>query len=135
MDKKFVVDIYTPTGHYLKTWADYLSVTTGLGVVGILPNHAPLVTTIEVSKLVIKNEGVEHLYAVSDGFMHIKKGTNVILMVNSIERSDEIDIERALAAKKRAESRLDIVEEETDVTRAKAALSRALNRISIYEKK
>ena len=50
MDKKFVVDIYTPTGHYLKTWADYLSVTTGLGVVGILPSHAPLVTNIEISK-------------------------------------------------------------------------------------
>ena len=106
MDKKFVVDIYTPTGHYLKTWADYLSVTTGLGVVGILPSHAPLVTNIEISKLTIKNNGVEYQYAVSNGFMHIKKGTYVVLMVNAIESKDEIDIDRAMAAKERAESHL-----------------------------
>ena len=133
MEKKFVVDIYTPTGHYLKMMADYLSVTTGLGVIGILPNHAPLVTNVEVSKLTIRNEGIEIQYAVSNGFMHIKKGTYVVLMVNSIERSDEIDIDRALAAKARAESHLDNKDE--DVTRARAALSRALNRISVYNKK
>ena len=133
MEKKFVVDIFTPTGHYLKTDADYLSVTTGLGVVGILPNHAPLITNIEISKLTIKNNGVETIYAVSDGFMHIKKGTQVVLMVNSIESADEIDIDRALASKARAESR--IGDSEQDIARAKASLARALNRISIYEKK
>ena len=133
MEKKFVVDIYTPTGHYLKTDADYLSVTTGLGVVGILPNHAPLITNIEISKLTIRNNGVETIYAVSDGFMHIKKGTQVVLMVNSIESADEIDIDRALASKARAESR--IGDSEQDVARARASLARALNRISIYEKK
>ena len=133
MEKKFVVDIYTPTGHYLKTDADYLSVTTGLGVVGILPNHAPLITNVEISKLTIKNNGVETIYAVSDGFMHIKKGTQVVLMVNAIESTDEIDIDRALASKARAESR--IGDSEQDVARARASLARALNRISIYEKK
>ena len=133
MEKKFVVDIFTPTGHYLKTDTDYLSVTTGLGVVGILPNHAPLITNIEISKLTIKNNGVETIYAVSDGFMHIKKGTQVVLMVNSIESADEIDIDRALASKARAESR--IGDSEQDVARARASLARALNRISIYEKK
>ena len=133
MEKKFVVDIYTPTGHYLKTDADYLSVTTGLGVVGILPNHAPLITNIEISKLTIRNNGVETIYAVSDGFMHIKKGTQVVLMVNSIESADEIDIDRALASKARAKSR--IGDSEQDVARARASLARALNRISIYEKK
>ena len=133
MEKKFVVDIFTPIGHYLKTDADYLSVTTGLGVVGILPNHAPLITNIEISKLTIRNNGVETIYAVSDGFMHIKKGTQVVLMVNSIESADEIDIDRALASKARAESR--IGDSEQDVARARASLARALNRISIYEKK
>ena len=133
MDKKFVVDIYTPTDHYLKMNADFLSVTTGLGVVGILPNHAPLITNIEISKLTIRNGGVEMNYAVSDGFMHIKKGTNVVLMVNAIERDSEIDIDRARASKARAESRLS--DKEQDIARAKASLARALNRISIYEKK
>ena len=132
MDKKFVVDIYTPTGHYLKIDADFLSVTTGLGVVGILPNHAPLITNVEISKLTIKNGNEELNYAVSNGFMHIKKGTHVVLMVNAIERNDEIDINRAMAAKERAESRLS--EKDVDLLRAKASLARALNRISIYNK-
>ena len=133
MEKKFVVDIFTPTGHYLKTDADYLSVTTGLGVVGILPNHAPLITNVEISKLTIKNNGAETIYAVSDGFMHIKKGTHVILIVNAIERDNEIDIDRAYASKQRAENRLN--DKNEDLIRAKASLARALNRISIYEKK
>ena len=133
MDKKFVVDIYTPTGHYLKTNADYLSVTTGLGVVGILPNHAPLITNVVISKLTIKINGEDMVFAVSDGFMRIKKGTQVVLMVNAIERDNEIDINRAYASKQRAENRLN--DKNEDVTRAKASLARALNRISIYEKK
>ena len=132
MKKDFVVDIYTPNGHYLKTSANYLSVMTGMGVVGILPNHAPLVTTIEISKLTIKNNNDELIFAVSNGFLHIKKGTEVVLLVNSIERSDEIDIERALAAKQRAEERLQ--DETQDVARAKASLLRALNRLSIGKK-
>ena len=133
MDKTFVVDIYTPTGHYLKTNADFLSVTTGLGVVGILPNHAPLITNVVISKLTIKLNGAEMVFAVSDGFMRIKKGTNVVLMVNAIERDSEIDINRAYASKQRAENRLN--DKNEDVTRAKASLARALNRISIYENK
>ena len=135
MEKQFVVDIYTPTGHYLKTNADYLSVTTGLGVVGILPNHAPLITTIEISKLTIKFNGADMVFAVSNGFMRIKKGTHVVLMVNAIERDNEIDIDRAYASKERAENRLNDKNEDADVARAKASLARALNRISIYEKK
>ena len=133
MEKQFVVDIYTPTGHYLKTNADYLSVTTGLGVVGILPNHAPLITNIVISKLTIRTNGAEMVFAVSDGFMRVKKSTNVILMVNAIERDSEIDIDRAYASKERAENRIN--DKNEDVTRAKASLARALNRISMYEKK
>ena len=133
MEKSFKVEIYTPFGKYLVTDCDYLSVKTGRGMIGVLPNHAPLVTTIEISKLTIKNNGAEYQYAVSTGFMHIKKGTHVVLMVNAIESKDEIDINRAIAAKERAESHLGHPEEDT--VRAKAALARALNRISIYEKK
>ena len=133
MKKKLEVDIYTPNGHYLKTDADYLSVSTGMGVIGILPNHTPLVTNVEISELKIRNDGVELSYAVSTGFLHVKKDSIVVLLVNAIERGDEIDIDRALAAKQRAESRLD--DSNQDVSRAKASLARALNRISIYNKK
>ena len=135
MDKKFQVSILTPYGKYLITEADFLSVLTGSGVVGILPNHAPLITTVEISKLVITNGNDKKEYAVSGGLLHIKKGTEVVLMLKSIERSDEIDIERARRAQERANNRLNNVSPDIDVLRAKAALARALNRISISENK
>lgn len=132
MEKTFRVDILTPYGKYLSTEAEFLSVKSEVGVLGILPNHAPLITTIEICKLVIKNHTETLKYAVSGGLMNIKEGTHVTLLVNAIERSDEIDVERATRAKERAESRLD-KKDEFDVLRAKAALARALNRISVHE--
>ena len=131
MDKNFRVEIYTPLGKYLSTEADFLRVTSSVAVLGILPNHAPLVTTLEICKLTIKINSKEFNYAISGGVMNIKKDHSVVLLLNSIEASDEIDVQRALDAKKRAEERIAAHKDEIDVSRAKAALSRALNRLSI----
>ena len=133
MNKIFHVDILTPYGKVLSTDAEFLSVLTASGVVGILPNHAPLITTVEISKLVIKAGEQKMIFAVGGGLMHIKEGTKVVLLLNSVERSDQIDIERANESKKRAEERLSHVTDEIDVLRAKASLARALNRISVYD--
>ena len=133
MKNRFNVTISTPSGKYLKTEADYLSVTTSLGVLGILPNHAPLITNLEICELVIKSGNETLRYAISGGLMNIKEGTEVVLLVNSIERSDEIDVDRALKSKERAEQRLE--EEMVDVARAKASLARALNRIAVSTNK
>ena len=133
MDKNFKVYIYTPFGQYLTTECDYLSTKTPLGVMGVLPNHAPLISTLEISKLTIKQNGQELVYAIGGGVIHIKDDHSVTLLVDSIERSDEIDIDRAEAARKRAEERINNhnPDEEIDVQRARAALMRALNRIDI----
>ena len=131
MNKKFRVDILTPFGKYLSTDADYLSVSTSMGVIGILPNHAPLISTVEISKLEIRDGNSKLIFAVGGGLIHIKEGTNVVLLLDSIERSDEIDVARALEAKKRADDRLSRHSDDIDVARAKAALSRALNRLSV----
>ena len=133
MKSRFRVTISTPVGKYLQTDADYLSVTSSMGVLGILPNHAPLITNLEICELTIKSGNETLSYAIGGGLMNIKPGTDVVLLVNSIERSDEIDLDRALKAKKRAEERLN--EETVDVTRAKASLARALNRIAVSSSK
>lgn len=131
MDKKFKVEIYTPYGKYLQTESDYLSVSTAMGVIGVLPNHAPLISTLEISKLILRNGKKESLYAISGGVIHIKKDHSVTLLVESIESQDEIDVNRALKAKERAEERLQLHDEEIDIIRAKASLARALNRIEV----
>ena len=130
MNKVFRIDVYTPTGKYLSKDADFLKVTSSLSVLGIMPNHAPLITTLEICKMTIRNGGKEDNYAITGGVMHIKKDHNVVLMLDAIESVEEIDLDRALDAKRRAEERLQD-QEEVDVTRAKAALARALNRISV----
>ena len=133
MDKPFKVEILTPFGQYLTTEADYLSTTSAMGVMGVLPNHAPLISTLEISKLIIRRNGKEYTYAIGGGVIHIKKDHSVTLLVESIERSDEIDVKRALSAKERAEKRLHENTSEVDVQRAKASLLRALNRLSVSD--
>lgn len=134
MNKIFKVDILTPYGKYLSTNAEYLSVLTPKGVDGILPGHAELITTVDICKLTIKIGNEQLDFAIGGGLMHIKEGTHVVLLLKSIERSDEIDLDRATQAKQRAEERLSSHSDEIDILRAKASLARALNRISVYER-
>ena len=135
MDKKLKVTIYTPFGLYLQTEADYLSTISAVGVIGILPNHAPLVSTLEISKLVIKNNSEENIYAIGGGVIHIKKDRSVVLLLNSIESKDDIDVDRAYASKKRAEERLQSNSSEVEINRAKLSLLRANNRIDVGGRK
>ena len=135
MEHNFQLTIYTPHGKYLSATVDYLSVKSSVSVIGILPNHAPLVSTLEISRMTIKMGNKTFQYAIGGGVINIKKNTEVVLMLDSIERSDEIDLARAKAAKQRAEALLNQKSQEVDVKRAKAALSRALNRISVCENK
>ena len=134
MATNFQVEIYTPTGKYFSGDVDFLTVTSSVAVLGILPDHAPLITTLEICKLTIKIGSEELDYAIGGGVMHIKNDHSVVLLLDSIERSDEIDVNRAKEAQKRAEARLANNSDEIDVKRAQIALSKALNRISVSDK-
>lgn len=134
MNKIFRIDILTPYGKYLSTDAEFLSVLTSKGVVGILPNHAEMVTIVEISKLTIVRGNEKLIYAVSGGLMHIKENTHVVLLVNAIENKDEINEERAKKSKERALQRINEKSKEINIVRAKASLARALNRLSLLDK-
>ena len=129
--KTFLLEIYTPYGKYFDRYVDEIVVQTEEYVLGILPNHAPLVAKVKTSKMEIIQNGQKKCYAIGEGLLNVKKD-GVVLLVHSIESKDEIDIDRAKEAKKRAEGRL---EEplNIDVERAMKALIRANNRISVYE--
>lgn len=133
MNKKLDVIIYTPFGKYFAGECDYLSFTSGSGVIGVLPNHAPIITTVEISKLILRLNGKENVYATSGGVMRINDEHQVILLLDSIEKSEEIDVSRALKSKERAEARLANNSDEIDTARAKASLLRALNRLDISD--
>ena len=133
MNKTIHLDIYTPTGKYLSTDVDFIKVTSSVAVLGILPGHAPLVTTLEICKLTLRRDSKDSVYAIGGGVLNIKKDRSVVMLLNSVEHRDEIDFDRAHEAKARAEDRLNNRNDEIDITRAKAALSRALNRLSLKD--
>jgi F-type H+-transporting ATPase subunit epsilon len=96
---------------------------------GILPSHAPLVTSLQAGSLRVKRDGSEDDFFVSGGFLEIRED-HVKVLADSAERGTEIDLERAEAARERAESRL---RDESTVDRARAAasLQRSLTRLKV----
>ena len=129
--KTFLLEIFTPYGKYFDRYVNELVIQTEEYVLGILPNHAPLVAKVKVVKMEIVYEGERKIYANGEGLINVTK-EGVTLLVNSIESKDDIDIDRAKESKRRAEERLK-EPLNIDVERAKKALIRANNRIAIYE--
>jgi F-type H+-transporting ATPase subunit epsilon len=105
------------------------------GQLGILPHHAPLMTTLQAGELRLKRGGDEDSLAISGGFLEVRPD-RVIILADTAERAEEIDTARAEAAKQRAEQRL--AERHTtpglDEARCEAALSRAIARLTVSEK-
>ena len=129
--KTFLLEIYTPYGKYFDRYVNELVIQTEEYVLGILPNHTPLVAKVKTSKMEIYQNGEKKCYAVGEGLLNVKKD-GVTLLLESIESKEEIDIERAKQAKDRAEQRLK-EPLNIDVERAIRALNRANNRIYLYE--
>jgi F-type H+-transporting ATPase subunit epsilon len=104
------------------------------GQLGILPHHAPLMTILQPGELVVRKGGQEEYLAITGGFLEVRPD-RVIILADSSERVEEIDIARAEAAKKRALERLEQRTAEVDVARAQAALQRAMIRLAVAERR
>jgi len=101
------------------------------GEMGILPHHVPLVTPLKIAPVIVKKPDGNETLAVNGGFMEVRKD-KVVILAESAERAEDIDVERARAAKERAEKRLaSQKQEEIDFKRAQLALLRALNRLKV----
>jgi len=104
------------------------------GELGILPHHAPLMTMLLPGELLVRKGGEEFFMAISGGFLEVRPD-RIIILADAAERSEEIDIARAEAAKRRAEERLKHPVPEVDMTRAEAALRRSLARLKVVERR
>lgn len=103
------------------------------GQLGILPHHTPLMTTLLPGELRVKKGGEETSLAISGGFLEVRPD-RVVVLADAAERAEEIDIERAEEARKRAQERLSQVRElGIDGARAEAALRRSLARLRVAE--
>jgi F-type H+-transporting ATPase subunit epsilon len=133
-EKPFTLEIIAPDRVVFSGEATSFSAPGIEGGFQVLVNHAPLVSALDVGELKVKNiAGADTRYAASGGFVEVRNNT-VIVLAESAERADEIDIQRATAARDRAERRLRSREKDIDLERARAALYRALNRLRIASK-
>lgn len=130
MAKTFYLEIVTPDRSFFSGDVEILIVKTPNGEMGILGGHIPMVVAIAIGPIKIKKDG-EWLEAfMSEGFMEIKQ-ENSILLADTAEWPNEIDINRAKAAEKRARERLQRQLSQIEYIRSQAALQRALSRLKV----
>jgi F-type H+-transporting ATPase subunit epsilon len=104
-----------------------------VGELGILPNHAPLVTSLLPGALRVKRAGNEDDFFIGVGFLEVRED-HVTVLADSAERGTEIDLERAEEARQRAEERLR-GEATVDRARAEASLRRSLVRLKVGQRR
>lgn len=128
-EKLFKLEIVTPQKRTFSGFVESFSAPGTIGGFQVLRDHAPLLTTISVGEVkLLDQSGNEIVFSTTGGFVEVSNN-NVTFLADTIERKDEIDIERAKAARTRAEERLRKKEVGTNVERARAALARAINRL------
>ena len=123
------LQVVTPERRVLSETVTSVSLPGRDGRLGILPGHAPLISELAAGVISYEHGGKTESISVSAGFTEVLQG-RVIVLAETAERAEEIDVERAERAKQRAEQRLrGTPSRETDVERAQAALFRALARL------
>ncbi|HEV8642937.1 MAG TPA: F0F1 ATP synthase subunit epsilon [Methylomirabilota bacterium] len=131
MAEGLTLEIATPTRLVVSGVVDEVVAPGIEGYFGVLPGHAPFLTTLGVGELTYRKGREEYHLAVAGGFAEVRND-KVIVLADSAERPEEIDRARAERARERAERRLSgRTEEEVDYARAAAALSRALTRLQV----
>lgn len=104
------------------------------GELGILPRHAPLITTLQPGELRVRKGGQETSIALTGGFMEVTPD-KVLVLADAAERSEEIDVARAEEARSRAQERLTQRQDAVDAAQAEAALRRAVVRLRVAERR
>ena len=129
------LDIVTPDHLVAHDAVTAVTIPGKNGYLGILPGHAPLLTELAPGELEYTSGGAKHTLAVDWGFAEVL-GDRVIVLAQSCERAEEIDVARAEKAKARAEERLKRFDDPAmDMERAREALTRAMARLETAHKR
>jgi F-type H+-transporting ATPase subunit epsilon len=133
MANKLLLEVVTPSRMVVSKDVDIATAPGTEGVFGVMANHSPLLSTLRVGELRYTDEGTTVRMALSGGFCEISNNRMSVL-AEGAEVAEEIDVERALRAKERAQRRLQeaqVHREKYDIARAEAAMARALTRLRI----
>ncbi|MCG3772886.1 MAG: ATP synthase epsilon chain [Nitrosomonadaceae bacterium] len=135
--KNLTYKIITPERVVLEGEATSLSVMTEDGEITVLPGHIPLASLLKAGEMRVRTlEGKEELLAVSTGLLEVKKNNQIVILANTAERSEELELEKIETAKRLAEEALKNIRNREDVSFASAAahLERELARYRVAVK-
>lgn len=133
MAKTFYLEIITSNRIFFKGDCEHLVITAIDGHLGILAGHEPLVTCLPTGELKYMVEGEWKYAAISEGFIEVLPDRAVIL-ADSCELPEEIDIKRAEEERDRAQEMLRQQQSIREYYETQAALNRAINRLKISQK-
>lgn len=133
MSKTFNLEIIASDHPFYKGECEMLSFPGLDGEHGILPNHEPMITCLHAGELRYKVNGEWQFAAVSSGFVEVMPKF-VVLLADTVERPEDIDINRANEAKMRAEERLRQKQSIMEYYHTQAALNRAMNRLKVTKR-
>ena len=128
MENTFQLEIITPTKVITEGQVNYVRAESFDGQFGIMAKHTNSTIALDVGEIKVVKNGKNIYYATNGGFADIQS-ESVLLLLETIERVDEIDIDRAKLSLDRAKKRLN--DKDMNQARSRAAISRANNRLNI----
>lgn len=129
------LEVITPEGRVYEDDVDMVIAPGSEGYLGILPHHAPLLTALGPGEFRVKKGGIEEVLVVFGGFMDVR-GDKVVVLTEAAEPADEIDVQRAQAARQQAQEVLQAGPmSAADEARARASLQRAMVRVRVSERR
>jgi len=133
MPDSFQLEIVTPEKMVVRDVAEEMQIPGKTGYLGILPGHAPLITELAVGEITYRSGQQTRRLAVAWGFAEVLPD-KVTILAETAERTEDVDVQRAQAAKERAEKSLASGQTEADFTKAAGDLKRAETRLEVAEK-
>jgi F-type H+-transporting ATPase subunit epsilon len=134
MSDELILEIVTPEKMAFSGAVEEVTVPGTEGEFGVYRGHEALLTSVNIGELNFTQDGKKNYYAVNTGYAEVT-ADKVTILIETAERSDSIDRDRAQRAKERAEANLtQIAKEDLEFEKINLALIRAINRISVAEK-
>ncbi len=130
LPKSLLLEIVTPEGLLLREEVDDVVVPGEAGSFGVLPGHTPLLATLGAGEISYGRQGRRYLMTCFWGFCEVLPD-KVNVLAELGERAEQIDMQRAEAAKARAEARLKAVKDEAGYAAAHAEYVRAITRVAV----
>ena len=133
MSKSFHLEIIASDRVFLEGGTEHLVITAIDGLIGIMAGHEPLVTALPTGELKYMVNGKWQYAAISEGFIEVMPD-HAIILADTCELPEEIDVKRAEEARARAEERLRQKQSIKEYYQTQAALNRAMNRLKLSQK-